>query len=203
MMLPRPGDIPEEALTSAEKKGLQRAAEFPTTGNAYALEHGTRPATIGLVLSSSPLALLAWIGEKFQHWTDKDPSFDAILGSVTLYWFTQSFPRCIYPYRQYMVEHRSFHADPKYKLKKPTGFSWFPLEIMPVPKEWAQQTCNLKLWRAHDEVSLRIRLSRFLRVDSIDRTQQGGHFAAMEKPDVLLQDVEDFVNQVWSSASRP
>lgn len=60
-MLPRPGDVPEDVVTEAEKKGLQRAAQFPATGNAYAREHGTRPATIGLVLSSSPLALLAWM----------------------------------------------------------------------------------------------------------------------------------------------
>ena len=153
MMIPRPGDVPEEVVTPAEKKGLKRAEEFGTTGNAYAREHATRPATIGLVLSSSPIALLAWIGEKYQQWTDEDPSIDDILDSVTLYWFTQSFARCIYPYRQYFVNARTFHADPKYRVKKPTGFSWFPMELAPVPKAWAEGTCDLKLWRAHDSVS--------------------------------------------------
>ena len=69
------------------------------TGMAYAQEHGTRPATIGLVLSSSPIALLAWIGEKFLAWTDQDPSIDTILKSVTLYWLTDTFPSSIYSYR--------------------------------------------------------------------------------------------------------
>ena len=105
MMIPRPGDVPEEVVTEAEKKGLKRAAEFPASGNAYAREHATRPATIGLALSASPVALLAWIGEKFLHWTDEDPPLEAILDSVTLYWFTQSLPRCIYPYRQYFVQY--------------------------------------------------------------------------------------------------
>ena len=154
MMIPRPGDVPDEVVTPAEKKGLERAAEFPKTGNAYALEHGTRPATIGLVLSSSPIALLAWIGEKFQHWTDADPSTDTILDFVSLYWFTQTFARCIYPYRQSTVDRQLFHSHPDYRLKKkPMGFSWFPLEIAPVPKAWVEGTGELKLWRAHESVS--------------------------------------------------
>lgn len=49
-----------EGLSEKEVAGLQRYNNFGTVGNAYAREHGTRPATIGLVLSSSPVALLAW-----------------------------------------------------------------------------------------------------------------------------------------------
>lgn len=51
---------PYESLTDAEKRGVDRANHFATLASAYASMHGTRPATIGLVLSSSPLALLAW-----------------------------------------------------------------------------------------------------------------------------------------------
>lgn len=78
--------------------GLQRGANFNQLGTAYAREHGTRPSTIGLALSSSPLALLAWIGEKFLQWSDQSPPLDEILDSVSLYWFTESFPRCICEY---------------------------------------------------------------------------------------------------------
>ncbi len=49
-----------DGLSDKEKRGLERYNNFGTVGNAYAREHGTRPATIGLVLSSSPVALLAW-----------------------------------------------------------------------------------------------------------------------------------------------
>lgn len=55
-----PDQFDINALSDAEKKGLGRYNNFGTLGNAYAREHGTRPSTIGLVLSSSPLALLAW-----------------------------------------------------------------------------------------------------------------------------------------------
>ena len=60
MVVPPPEDLPPNAVTEDEKKGLVRTHEFNTVGNAYAREHGTRPATIGIVLSSSPIALLAW-----------------------------------------------------------------------------------------------------------------------------------------------
>lgn len=53
-----------DGLTDAEKVGVQRYNNFGTLGNAYAREHGTRPSTIGLVLSASPISLLAWVGEK-------------------------------------------------------------------------------------------------------------------------------------------
>lgn len=89
-------DLPKDDL---ETKAFPRGKQFQETGSAYAREHGTRTATIGLVLSSSPVALLAWIGEKFLEWTDEDPSLDQILDSVTLYWLTETFARCIYPYR--------------------------------------------------------------------------------------------------------
>lgn len=49
-----------KGLSEVEKKGVARAEDFGTLGNAYAREHGQRPATVGLVLSSSPIALLAW-----------------------------------------------------------------------------------------------------------------------------------------------
>jgi len=55
----QPENMPTD-ITAEEKKGLERYANFGSMGNAYAREHGTRPATIGLVLSSSPIAQLAW-----------------------------------------------------------------------------------------------------------------------------------------------
>ncbi|USW53907.1 Putative epoxide hydrolase, alpha/Beta hydrolase [Septoria linicola] len=97
-----------DGLSDAEKQGVQRINDFATLGNAYAREHGTRPATIGLVLSSSPIALLGWIGEKFQQWTDVTPPIDEILDGATLYWFTESFPRAIYPYRQFFGPEPTF-----------------------------------------------------------------------------------------------
>ena len=55
-----PESVSDSAVTAEEKQGLEQAEYFGTLGNAYAREHGQRPGTIGLVLSTNPLALLAW-----------------------------------------------------------------------------------------------------------------------------------------------
>ncbi|KAF7188548.1 putative epoxide hydrolase [Pseudocercospora fuligena] len=165
---------------AAEKKGVERCNEFATLGNAYARHHGTRPATIGLVLSASPISLLAWIGEKFQQWSDETPPLDQILDGATLYWFTQSFPRAIFPYRQFFgAKPTFFHNDPAWYIKKPLGYSWHPEELAPVPQAWVKETGNLVWYKEHD---------------------QGGHFAAMEKPELFVTDMENFVAEVWPKA---
>ena len=58
-IMPEPSQ-PQGPITAAEHIGVKRAAEFARTGNAYALEHATRPSTIGFALASSPVALLSW-----------------------------------------------------------------------------------------------------------------------------------------------
>lgn len=186
-------------LEEVDREGLQRGDTFGKTGTAYALEHATRPATIGFVLSSSPLALLAWIGEKFQDWSDKTPPLDQILEAVTLYWLTDTFPRAIYPYRGELVERRSrgdgandyrdvfktgperymAHNDPRLFCQKPFGYSWYPKEIAPIPRSWAATTGNL-VW--------------------FKRNTEGGHFAAMEHPETMADDIIAFLGHVWPSS---
>lgn len=164
------------SLSQEDQAGLARSADFRALGTAYASEHGTRPATIGLVLSSSPLALLAWVGEKFLAWTDASPPLDSVLDSVTLYWFTNSFPRGIYPYRQlFGPAPTSFHNDAEYYLDKPMGYSWHHQELAPIPRAWVETTGNLVWYRGHFE---------------------GGHFAAMEKAELFVKDLEDFVGEL-------
>ncbi|KAK5703892.1 hypothetical protein LTR97_002905 [Elasticomyces elasticus] len=173
----KPDDVSIDSLSQEEQKGLERYNNFNEMGNAYAREHGTRPSTIGLVLSSSPVALLAWVGEKFLQWSDVSPPLNEILDSVSLYWFTDSFPRAIYPYRQFFGPKPSFfHPDAQWHIKKPMGYSWHPKELAPVPKDWVAKSGNLVWYRGHDE---------------------GGHFAAMEKPKLFVKDMEEFVEEVW------
>ncbi|CAJ2510783.1 Uu.00g064080.m01.CDS01 [Anthostomella pinea] len=176
-IMPDPGNVPETALAEPEKKGLIRAADFHRLGSAYALEHATKPSTIGLVLAASPLALLAWIGEKFLAWTDEDPDLDTVLEAVTLYWVTECAATSLWPYRQLFTPGVvGAHENPAWHLHRPFGYSWFPREIAPVPRAWAATTGDLVFFRRHE---------------------RGGHFAALERPGVLLRDVEEFVAQVW------
>ncbi|CAM1504649.1 Fc.00g022400.m01.CDS01 [Cosmosporella sp. VM-42] len=187
------GKLPVEDF---EREGLERADAFAKFGTAYGVEHATRPATIGFVLSSNPVALLAWIGEKYLAWSNPPLSLDDILSSVTLYWLTETFPHSIYPYREELIgtprkfetdtdcrevfrhgpERYMTHADSLLYCHKPFGYSWFPYEIAPIPRAWAATTGNM-VWSRHH--------------------QKGGHFAALEQPAVLLADIEDFLRQVW------
>jgi microsomal epoxide hydrolase len=160
---------PEDVLSAQEEKDIKRLKEFMDTGSAYAKMHGTKPSTIGLVLASSPVALLAWVGEKFLAWSDPatTPDLHTIVADIALYWLTGCFPTSIYTYRELK---ELLYVD------KPVGYSYFPYELAPVPRAWAEKTGNMVFFRSHEK---------------------GGHFAALERPEVLWQDVEEFVKIAW------
>ncbi|KIW04382.1 uncharacterized protein PV09_04666 [Verruconis gallopava] len=123
-------------------------------------------------MSSNPLALLAWIGEKFLEWPENHVSVDEVLTGVTLYWFTDSFPRCSYTYRD------TFLVKPPFSQPfndKPFGYSWFMHELAPRPKKVVEKKGRLVFYRQHEN---------------------GGHFVALERPVEFLQDIEDFMDVV-------
>ncbi|KAF9877098.1 epoxide hydrolase [Colletotrichum karsti] len=185
MLYPSPDDQPgsTDDLTAEEQKHTQHMLQWRTTGMSYALEHGLRPATIGLVLSASPISLLAWIGEKYLEWVDNcyPLQLETILDLVSLYWFTSTFPRSIYPYRALAQWITAGSVMPIPTSKEiPLGYSFFPSEVSFMPKAWAEKTYpNLKFYRTHEK---------------------GGHFAALEQPELLLQDVEDFLKSVKATS---
>ncbi|THX54562.1 alpha/beta-hydrolase [Aureobasidium pullulans] len=113
-----PDDISNMDCSATEEEGLQRGREFLRTGSSYAVQHATKPSTIGFVLSSNPVALLAWIGEKYLAWTDEDPPMSLILESVSLYWLTQCAATCLWPYRIFYTPgvNGNPHNMAKYKI---------------------------------------------------------------------------------------
>ncbi|TKY89078.1 hypothetical protein EX895_001609 [Sporisorium graminicola] len=170
------GAIPAP-LSGEDRDKLHRGIEFAATGSAYAAMHGTRPSTLGLVLSRSPLATLAWIAEKMYAWTDADPELATILASLTLYETTDTIAGSFYPYRNRDPRGPSEVAsNPNNFVKQPTGYSSFPKEIIQAPKSFVQGSVNLKWYRRHE---------------------QGGHFAALEQPAMLVQDVVDCFGDLW------
>jgi microsomal epoxide hydrolase len=68
------------------------------------------------------------------------------------------------------------HDHPDYYMSKPFGYSYFPKELIPIPIEWVRTSGNLVWDRVHD---------------------RGGHFAALECPELLLEDVESFIGEIW------
>ncbi|KAJ5722398.1 hypothetical protein N7488_000433 [Penicillium malachiteum] len=169
--VPSPKDLSPQDLQI-----LQRTEAWSKTGLAYVLEHGTRPSTVGLAISSSPLALLAWIGEKLMEWTDPQNKFslDQILSLVSFYWLTDTFPRSLYHatiIRDY-IGSKPFPTS----MEKPLGYSMFQYDLAVLPQPWVQELYpNLVFFNNHD---------------------RGGHFASIEQPDAFLDDVEKFVSTV-------
>ena len=188
--MPDPSTTDASLYTPLETEGLARFKRFNDHGSGYALLHATKPATLSLVLSTNPLSLLAWLGEKFPDWVDPRPPLAplplrTILADVSLYWLTDTFPKSLYPYRQLFTPGVvGAHEDPRWYIGADTavGFSWFPREIAPVPRAWVETTVDkLVFWREHE---------------------RGGHFAALEQPEVLLEDWEEFVRLALREGSE-
>ncbi|KAG7416564.1 putative epoxide hydrolase [Fusarium oxysporum f. sp. raphani] len=166
-------DIRWGRYTDAEIDALSRGEEFVATGFAYAAIQGTRPGTLGLAFGSSPIALLSWIGEKFLQWSDPEtkPSLELILTNVSLYWFSKCYPTSIWQYRL-MVSGASGLGSPFDGVQCPFAYSWFRREICNPPKYWLDRIGKVKWYRHHE---------------------RGGHFASLEQPEALWDDVVDSI----------
>ncbi|PPQ86918.1 hypothetical protein CVT25_009804 [Psilocybe cyanescens] len=152
--------------TPAEKAGLERTAWFFREGHAYSQEHSTQPQTIGYSLADSPVGLLAWIYEKLVNWTDEYPwEDDEVLTWISIYWFSTAGPAA--SVRIYYEFHHEKESDRPKPSTIPHGASFFPKELHNLPRIWTR-TPYRKFEVEHDS---------------------GGHFAAHEKPDVLVDDL--------------
>ncbi|EJF55272.1 alpha/beta-hydrolase [Dichomitus squalens LYAD-421 SS1] len=155
---------------TAAKDRLAVLARFFNTESAYMTQHSTRPQTLGYSLADSPVGLLAWIYEKLVAWTDKYPwKEDEVLEWVSIYWFSRAGPAAsvrIY-YEMSDGGTKNITDDPGW-VSVPVGVSYFPAEIVHVPKSWSQTLGKLVFESEHDA---------------------GGHFAAFEVPHRLAGDL--------------
>ncbi len=166
---------PAEGLTPQELQGLADAGAFQKDGAGYQQIQGTRPQTLGYGLTDSPSGLAAWIVEKFHAWTDCDGdveslfSKDELLTNIMFYWVTQSITSSTRIYYESMkTGHFGPHPEP---VTVPTAGAIFPKEIYRVPRKWAEAVFNVQRWNLFDK---------------------GGHFAALEQPKVLVDDMRAF-----------
>jgi epoxide hydrolase len=172
MLVSRPPDDLGE-LTEEEIRRLQAARDFRTTGSGYNMIQSTRPQTLAYGLTDSPAGQLAWITEKFYEWTDGGLPHEAVdrdqlLTNVTVYWVTGtagSSARLYYETRQARA------WNPAARSEVPTGVAVFPREIAPAIRRFAERDNNITHWSEFD---------------------RGGHFAAMEVPELLTGDIRAF-----------
>jgi pimeloyl-ACP methyl ester carboxylesterase len=175
MLLAFPEDASGIELTESEIADLVWVGEFMKTGSAYQEIQGKNPQTLGYGLTDSPAGLAGWIVEKFLVWTDNNGSpddavtRDQLLTNLTVYWVTKTINSSI---RLYCESSRTGRFGPTGEyITVPTAAAVFPKEIFRIPEAYAKTRFNL------------VRYNRF---------DRGGHFAALEEPDLLVQDVTEF-----------
>ena len=157
-------------LTEAEKVRLDRMNAFLAEGNAYFQIQATRPQTLSYGLTDSPIGQLAWIVEKFKEWTHGDGlpedavDRDRLLTNVMLYWLTGTAGSAANIYYESMHSHN--WPTPS---GVPTGVAVFAEDI--TIRRYAEEGNAIVHWSEFD---------------------RGGHFAALEAPDLLIEDIRLF-----------
>jgi pimeloyl-ACP methyl ester carboxylesterase len=171
-----------EDLTAVERGYLAHIEDFQKGEGAYAMIQGTRPQTLAPGLNDSPAGLAAWIVEKFKAWSDCGDavetrfSKDELLANIMLYWTSQSIGSSFQPYRDFMKAGALRWTMEAAKgwlgsSRTPAGFALFPKDLSNPPREWAERFFNVQRWT---------------------EMPSGGHFAAMEEPELLAKDIRAF-----------
>ncbi|ARK12686.2 epoxide hydrolase family protein [Fibrella sp. ES10-3-2-2] len=160
-------------LSKSEKQYLQRGQQWQMSEGAYAMQQSTKPQTLAYGLTDSPAGLAGWIVEKFYAWSDCDGDLesrftkDELLTNVMLYWVTNTIRSSFTPY--YDEEQQLEGAMGK--IDVPTGVAIFPKDIVPAPRAFAERFYNVQHWTD---------------------MPSGGHFAALETPELLAEDLRAF-----------
>jgi microsomal epoxide hydrolase len=164
-----------DGVTPEELADLGDLQKFLDEETGYQRIQGTKPQTLGYLLNDSPAGLAAWIVEKFRTWSDCDGDVerrftkDELLANVMLYWVPEAGPSSIRLYCE-MVRAGKFPPQ-KFRVDVPTGCAIFAREIVRPPRVWAERLYNVQRWT---------------------RFERGGHFAALEEPALLVEDMRAF-----------
>ena len=167
-----PGSRP---VTDAEQALIAQRDKWFADEGGYNHIQGTKPQTLAYGLNDSPVGLAAWIVEKYRTWSDcggdveKSYTKDELLTIVTIYWVTQTISSST---RMYFENQKNLWAMEKdQKVPAPAGMAMFPQEISKPPREWGERSYDVRRWT---------------------EMHSGGHFAALEEPQLLAEEVRAF-----------
>jgi pimeloyl-ACP methyl ester carboxylesterase len=168
-----PGQNPNDGVPPEEIKRMQEAQARSATELGYFQIQSTRPMTLGYGLNDSPAGLAAWIVEKFRAWSDSNGDVektftkDELLTNVTIYWVTETAPSSVRIYFENRLD-----AGLPGRVDVPFACARFPREMFAiVPTKWIEAQYNLQ---------------------QLTDMPRGGHFAALEEPQLLVEDVRKF-----------
>lgn len=165
-----------ENPSAEEAVFLKQLNKFLKDETGYQWIQGTKPQTLAYGLTDSPVGLAAWLVEKFHTWTDHRGDLDGYFGrdtmltDIMLYWVTGAIGSSFWPY--YARMHGPWPIPIGKTVDVPTGYIQFPKEIISPPRSVADLFySNIQSWTECDV---------------------GGHFAALEQPELLVKDMRQF-----------
>ncbi len=162
-------------LSQQERALLEGRERWRQAEGGYSHIQGTKPQTLSYGLNDSPTGLAAWMVEKFRTWSDCEGDVerrftkDELLTNVTIYWVTQTINSSTRLY--YEFQHSPWSLSQGEGIQVPCAVALFPKEISRPPREWAERSYNVQRWTP---------------------MPRGGHFAALEEPDLLAEDIRAF-----------
>ncbi len=168
------GEAP--ALSEAEAAFCARMAAQAAHGvSTHTGIHASRPQTLGYGLNDSPAGLAAWLIDKFRMIADcrgdieSAIPLDRLLTNISVYWFTETITSAIRLYKEAAPVPLKFAIGER--ISPPLGFASFPGEVAVPPREWVARVYDIRRWT---------------------EMKRGGHFAAMEQPQALAEDIRAF-----------
>jgi pimeloyl-ACP methyl ester carboxylesterase len=168
-------------LSIEEQAFLADRARWAEEEGGYAHQQRTMPQTLAHALNDSPAGLAAWIVEKFRGWSDcggdwrKRFTAEELLTNVTIYWVTQTIGSSMRLYRE--TARRPLHFAPEERVRTPTAIARFAKEAPFPPRSWVERGYDVVRWTEFD---------------------RGGHFAAMEEPELLAGEIRAFFRPLRS-----
>jgi pimeloyl-ACP methyl ester carboxylesterase len=171
---------PGEKLTEEEGSAQQKTYRFFQAEGAYAQIQGTKPLTLSYGLTDSPVGLAAWILQIFHSFSRPGVSVeqlfgrDELLAHITLYWITGTIHSSMRLYHEMVSDPLEFGKDDF--IKVPTGIAHYPYPDSFPARRYVERGYNVQYWNDLPE---------------------GGHFAAMEQPQLFAADLKEFVAYLY------
>jgi pimeloyl-ACP methyl ester carboxylesterase len=173
-MQPSRGVLSQEVTTDAERHWYEQRAHWIWDESGYSHIQETRPQTLAYGLNDSPVGLAGWIVEKFRAWSDCRGEIervftkDELLTIIMIYWVTQTINSSTRLYYETYHQRDTALAE---RVDVPTGVAVFRDELPVPPRSLGERLYNLHRWT---------------------EMQAGGHFAALEQPQALVEDIRAF-----------
>jgi len=176
------------AETEEEKAFVQTMKAARSRLSGYSTLQMVKPHSLALATADNPLGIASWILGRFHDWSDRGLGpiedlfgLDDLVTNVMIYVMSGSFASSLWLYHGFTQEGRAALATSR--ITAPTAYAAFPHDALqpPPPRSLVERLHNIVRWTPFDD---------------------GGHFAAMERPEAFLTDVREWGRQCWRARER-